>query len=175
VYLGAGGGGNAHDTLLRSTAALLTRGEKRELVVERCLTALIAAAVCSGLTIDATRERPIIEGMCDDWIAKHPEICEREPDERPTLHPFLNSAAGTDTRLPPMEWAVADRYPLGHASLCSGDGGTGKSRIKLHLCVAHVLGRDWLGVNPKQGPALFIDAEDGEQEIHRRLAHILDH
>src|SRR5262245_38926072 len=51
VYLGAGGGGNAHDTLLRCSAALLTCGEKREDVVERCLAALIAAAARSGLTI----------------------------------------------------------------------------------------------------------------------------
>ena len=38
-----------------------------------------------------------------------------------------------------------------------------------------MLGREWLGVNPKQGPALFIDAEDDEHELHRRLAQILDH
>src|SRR5262249_19128955 len=75
----------------------------------------------------------------------------------------------------PMEWAVPDRYPIGHASLCSGDGGTGKSRTKLHLCVAHVLGREWLGVHPEPGAALFIDAEDDEKEVHRRLGQILDH
>jgi RecA-family ATPase len=175
VYRGPGGGGNAHDTLLRCSAALLTRGEKREPVIERCLAALEAAAARSGLMIDPGRERPIIEGMCDDWIAKHPEIKERESDERPILLPFLNFAAWDDMPVPPMEWAVPDRYPIGHATLCSGDGGTGKSRTKLHLCAAHVLGRDWLGVNPKQGPALFVDAEDDEQEIHRRLAQILEH
>src|SRR5262249_3035809 len=175
VYLGAGGGGNAHDTLLRCTAALLTRGEKLELVIEHCLAALVAAAARSGLTIDPAREQSIITGMCDDWIAKHPEISERESDERSILLPFINFATWDDKPVPPMEWAVPDRYPIGHASLCSGDGGTGKSRTKLHLCVAHVLGRDWLGVNPKPGPALFVDAEDDEQELHRRLAQILDH
>src|SRR6516225_2773252 len=72
VYLGAGGGGNAHDTLLRCSAALLTRGEKREVVIERCLAALALAAVRSGLTIDPTREQSIIADMCDSWIAKHP-------------------------------------------------------------------------------------------------------
>jgi Protein of unknown function (DUF3987) len=72
VYRGAGGGGNAHDTLLRCTAALLTRDEKREAVVERCLAALTLAAARSGLTIDPAREQAIIEGMCDSWIAKHP-------------------------------------------------------------------------------------------------------
>ena len=175
IYLGTGGGGNAHDTLLRCSAAMLSRGEKREVIIARCLAALEAAAARSGLTIDPAQERSIIEKMCDDWIKKHPEINERESDERPILLPFINFATWDDMPVPPMEWAVPDRYPIGHASLCSGDGGTGKSRIKLHLCAAHVLGREWLGVLPKQGPALFIDAEDGEQEIHRRLAQILDH
>jgi len=84
VYRGGGGGGNAHDTLLRCTAALLTRGEKRDAVVERCLTALTAAAARSNLIIDPTREQHIIEKMCDDWIAKHPEIGERKSKEKPS-------------------------------------------------------------------------------------------
>src|SRR5262249_44460569 len=83
VYLGAGGGGNAHDTLLRCSAALLTCGEKREDVVERCLAALIAAAARSGLTINPAREQATIADMCDSWITKHPEIEEDESDEAP--------------------------------------------------------------------------------------------
>jgi RecA-family ATPase len=174
-YRGPGGGGNTHDTLLRCSAALLTSGAKREDVVARCLAALEAAAARHGLTIDPAREQATIEEMCDAWLKKHPEITERESDERSILLPFINFVAWDDMPVPPMEWAVPDRYPIGHASLCSGDGGTGKSRTKLHLCVAHVLGRDWLGVDPKPGPALFVDAEDDEHELHRRLAQILEH
>jgi RecA-family ATPase len=174
-YRGPGGGGNAHDTLLRCSAALLTSGAKREDVIARCLAALEAAAARHGLTIDPAREQAIIEEMCADWLKKHPEIHERESDERSILLPFINFAAWDDMPVPAMEWAVPDRYPIGHASLCSGDGGTGKSRTKLHMCVAHVLGREWLGVNPKPGPALFVDAEDDEHELHRRLAQILEH
>jgi len=82
VYLGAGGGGNAHDTLLRCSAALLTRGEERGSVIERCLTALALAAARSGHNIDPAREQAIIADMCDSWIAK---ISEREPEnESPT-------------------------------------------------------------------------------------------
>ena len=80
TYLGPGGGGNAHDTLLRCSAALLTRGEKREIVIERCLAALALAAARSGLTIDPTREQAIIVNMCDSWIAK---ISERGPGNEP--------------------------------------------------------------------------------------------
>jgi hypothetical protein len=83
VYRGAGGGGNAHDTLLRCTAALLNRGEKRQLIIERCLAALALAAARAGLVIDPAREQSIIADMCDSWIAKHPEIEERESKEEP--------------------------------------------------------------------------------------------
>jgi hypothetical protein len=57
TYLGPGGGGNAHDTLLRCSAALLTRGEKREIVIERCLAALALAAARSGLTMNHCANR----------------------------------------------------------------------------------------------------------------------
>jgi RecA-family ATPase len=38
-----------------------------------------------------------------------------------------------------------------------------------------VLGRDWLGTMPMEGPAMYIDAEDDKDVIHRRLAAIVDH
>ena len=78
VYLGPGGGGNAHDTLLRCTAAMLTRGEDRQAVVARALTALQAAAERSGIALDLERERRTIEEMCQSWVSKHPEIGEHD-------------------------------------------------------------------------------------------------
>ena len=84
LYRGGGGGGNAHETLLRCSAALLTRGEQREVVVERCLAALALAAARSGLTIDPGKEQVIIADMCDSWIAKHPPESEQhETEEEP--------------------------------------------------------------------------------------------
>jgi hypothetical protein len=35
--------------------------------------------------------------------------------------------------------------------------------------VAHVLGRDWLQVLPEPAPFLYLNAEDEEGELHRRL------
>jgi RecA-family ATPase len=46
---------------------------------------------------------------------------------------------------------------------------------QLHLSAAVVLGRDWLGTVPEQGPAIFIDAEDDPGVLHRRLAAIKQH
>jgi len=41
--------------------------------------------------------------------------------------------------------------------------------------VAHVIGKDWLGSMPEPGPAIYIGAEDDENEIHIRLAAIAAH
>ena len=41
--------------------------------------------------------------------------------------------------------------------------------------VAHVTGKDWLGSMPEPGPAIYIGAEDDEDEIHIRLANIAEH
>ncbi|MEO0328533.1 MAG: AAA family ATPase [Pseudomonadota bacterium] len=51
-----------------------------------------------------------------------------------------------------------------------GDGGTGKSLIAQQLAVATVTGKQWLGQNVRQGPAIYLSAEDSTDELHRRLA-----
>jgi RecA-family ATPase len=45
----------------------------------------------------------------------------------------------------------------------------------LQLSVATVLGRDWLGSMPEQGPVIFVSAEDDAEELHRRLSPIIAH
>jgi RecA-family ATPase len=64
---------------------------------------------------------------------------------------------------------------MGETGLLSGEGGAGKSTTLLHLGAAHVLSVDWLGAVVDKGPALFIDCEDNERVIHRRLAAICNH
>jgi hypothetical protein len=72
-----------------------------------------------------------------------------------------------------QEYTVPDRIPAANVTLFSGEGAAGKSTIYLQLAAAHALGRDWLGAKPQPGSALFIDAEDGERVIHKRLGDIL--
>jgi RecA-family ATPase len=62
--------------------------------------------------------------------------------------------------------------PLHQAGLFSGEGGTGKSMIELMKNVAHVTGKDWLGLLPEPGPTIYVGAEDSEDEIHIHLAAI---
>jgi RecA-family ATPase len=56
-----------------------------------------------------------------------------------------------------------------------GEGAAGKSLIELQQAVAHALNVKWLDAEAMPGKTLFIDAEDGDQVIHKRLADILQH
>lgn len=76
---------------------------------------------------------------------------------------------------PAQEWTVKERIPRRQVTLFTGEGGTGKSTIGLHLCCAHVLGRDCLTELPEFGPAFFIDAEDELSVVGRRLDFIRRH
>jgi RecA-family ATPase len=76
------------------------------------------------------------------------------------------------TPIPEREWAVHNRIPMRQVFLLSGEGAVGKSILELMLCVAHVLGRDWLGAPVKQGPAIYYGCEDEGDELRRRLAAI---
>ena len=96
---------------------------------------------------------------------------KQPPKELPPL-PFINMSKWDNEPVPQQQWAVPDRIPLEQTTLFTGEGGYGKSTILEHLCAAHALGRDWLGSLPEFGPAIFLEAEDGEKPIHRRLASI---
>jgi RecA-family ATPase len=88
---------------------------------------------------------------------------------------FANIETWASTEPAPREWAVPDRFPLRSVSLLSGEGSVGKSILLMQLASAHVLGKDWLGTLPEQGPALYLNAEDEEGELHRRLADTAAH
>ena len=77
--------------------------------------------------------------------------------------------------LPERKWAIRDCVPLHQVGLFSGEGGTGKSILELMKNVAHVTGKDWLGLLPEPGPTIYVGAEDSEDEIHIRLAAIAKH
>jgi RecA-family ATPase len=89
--------------------------------------------------------------------------------------PFVDTTRWRSEEPPEREWAVPDRIPLRQVALFSGEGAAGKSTILLHECAAHPLDREWLGVMPTPGPTFFIDAEDDQNEVWRRLAAIARH
>jgi RecA-family ATPase len=88
---------------------------------------------------------------------------------------WIEMSAWDHEPVPERQWAIRDRVPLNQAGLLSGEGGTGKSIIELMKDIAHVTGKDWLGSLPVTGPAIYLGAEDDEDELHIRLAAIAAH
>jgi RecA-family ATPase len=103
-----------------------------------------------------------------------PIAVDKNAPPSPPLQWLDMSTWDTDP-VPERKWAIKDRVPLNQAGLFSGEGGTGKSIIELAKNVAHVTGKDWLGSLPEPGPAIYIGAEDDKDEIHIRLAAIVQH
>jgi RecA-family ATPase len=64
---------------------------------------------------------------------------------------------------------------LENVGLFSGEGGQGKSSLVQQLCVAHVIGSEWLGCVPVQRPAIYIECEDSERVLRWRLTVIAAH
>jgi RecA-family ATPase len=102
-----------------------------------------------------------------------------EPDEddehKASPLPFINMSNWDSKKPPERPWAVLNRIPLRQPTLFSGEGAIGKSLLELHLSAAHVLGRDWLGSLPELGPAIYFGVEDEQDELHRRLAAVVEH
>jgi RecA-family ATPase len=69
-------------------------------------------------------------------------------------------------------WLVDGIIPRRKVTLLSGDGGTGKSLLALQLAAAVAVGGEWLGIAVKQGKALFLTAEDEDQDLCDRIQDI---
>jgi RecA-family ATPase len=134
--------------------------------------------ITPGTLIHLAREAGVdlslLRKLVESKSAAPEEAAQATAAELPPLT-FINLSKWDNEPLPEREWAVPNRIPLRHTGLFSGEGGAGKSYIALHLCVAHVLNRTWLHSMPTPGPAIFVDAEDDENEIHIRLGSVLKH
>jgi RecA-family ATPase len=97
-----------------------------------------------------------------------------EPKPLPPLV-FVDMSTWDDEPLPEQDWTVRDIIPARQVTLFSGHGAAGKSTVGLYLDAAHVTAGPWLNFMPEPGSAFFIDAEDEERVIHRRLGAITQH
>jgi len=89
--------------------------------------------------------------------------------------PYVDMSSWDVNPAPEREWAVDNRIPMYQPHLTTGHGAIGKSLLELTRAVAHVLGRPWLRMPVRQGPVIYLGAEDEEHELHRRLEAILRH
>ena len=85
---------------------------------------------------------------------------------------FFKASTLAGKPVPVRPFHVPGFIPGRTVTLLNADGGMGKSLIALQLCCATALGRKWLNREVEPGRALFISAEDDQDELHRRLADI---
>jgi RecA-family ATPase len=104
---------------------------------------------------------------------------EHESQSRPELLSspltFINTDRWDDEPAPEPEYVVPGVVPAAQVTLFTGEGGTGKSILEFQLCAAHVLSKKWLGMTPKPGPAIFLDAEDAENVMRWRAMRIVEY
>jgi RecA-family ATPase len=120
----------------------------------------------------------------DDWVTERIARVFSQANSTPVIGAsatsgplnFIDPAQWQGQEIPPRRWLVPYRIPLANVTMLNGDGAAGKTTIALQLGAATPRGTDWLGsVIDTPGPALFMTAEEDRDEIHRRLAAIVDH
>jgi RecA-family ATPase len=85
---------------------------------------------------------------------------------------FRSAADLEGVTVPDRPWLVPDLIPGRTVTLLYGDGGTGKSLLSLQLAVAVATGGRWIGRECASGLAVFLSAEDEQDELHRRLIDV---
>lgn len=99
------------------------------------------------------------------------ETLSTSPKINPTLQ-RLDVSRMLKEPPPPVPWIVDGIVARGYLTVIHGDGGIGKSFLALQLCVAAMSGGRFLDRDTKRCRVLYVDAENGEGEAHRRL-HLL--
>jgi RecA-family ATPase len=139
-----------------------------------------AAAACLLVHDDgeAATAATIASGLRSGELKPHADLADTKPDEGGNADEpltFIDMSKWDSEPPPPRLWSVRERVPLRQPTLFSGEGAIGKTLLSLQLLVAHALGRDWIGMLPELGPAIYFGCEDDADEIHRRVADIAAH
>ena len=80
------------------------------------------------------------------------------------------------SKLPAREWLYGGHYQRGIITATVGPGGSGKSSADLVELIAMCTGRNLLGEQPLiRCRAWYHNAEDGTEEIYRRIAAVCQH
>jgi RecA-family ATPase len=169
-----------HDSLRDLAASYLTAGVTED-AARRLLETLmlqVRSEQRDNRWVERWREIPrAVRSAAVKFVKSSGEIIREQPSSTEPQQPlpYINMSNWDNEPVPQQEWSVLGRIPRYQTALFSGEGAIGKSTIELHRVAAHVLGRDWLGTMPEEGPAIFIDTEDHADVLHRRLAAITHH
>ena len=86
------------------------------------------------------------------------------------------SGASIPSKIPAREWLYGGHYQRGIITATVGPGGGGKSSLDLVELIAMCTGRNLLGEQPLlRCRAWYHNAEDGTDEIYRRIAAVCQH
>jgi hypothetical protein len=101
-----------HWTQVSVSAALLNRGTSIEEVIEILLAATRAAAGLFGAGWNWTREERAIRGMCETWLAKHPEKKAAEDAAATEAQDLDTPSSATADLFDPWQRFSAPAFPL---------------------------------------------------------------
>jgi hypothetical protein len=82
---------------------------------------------------------------------------------------FLDVARMTAEAPPPVSWLARGVLPRAALTALYAPGGDGKSLLSMALAAAIAHGGELAGIECEQGGTVYLDAENGEWEIHRRV------
>jgi KaiC/GvpD/RAD55 family RecA-like ATPase len=82
---------------------------------------------------------------------------------------FLDVAAMVAKAPPPVPWLAPPVLPRAALTALYAPGGDGKSLFSMALAAAIAHGGELAGIECEQGTTVYLDAENGEHEIHRRV------
>lgn len=80
-----------------------------------------------------------------------------------------------DVVLPPLEFVVERRLPVGVPTLLASHGGVGKSKLGLQMAVCVTAGLDFMGLETMRVPVTVFSAEDSELDLRHRLKQVFTH
>jgi KaiC/GvpD/RAD55 family RecA-like ATPase len=82
---------------------------------------------------------------------------------------FLDVASMAATAPQPVPWLAPPVLPRGTLTALYAPGGDGKSLLSMALAAAIAHGSELAGIECEHGVTIYLDAENGEREIHRRV------
>lgn len=170
--------GSRNGTLNRAAFALGQLAAGGELDGHLAADRLASAARAVGLDLSeavATINSGLSAGMAQP--RGRPDrplqaVAEALPPPPERTSRFYSAAELEGRPVPARQWLVHGLVPMKTVTLFGGDGGTGKSLLALMLAASAATGRAWLNMAVPKGRALFLSAEDDDDELHMRLADI---
>ena len=82
---------------------------------------------------------------------------------------FLDISAMVTEAPPPVPWLAPPVLPRAALTALYARGGDGKSLFSMALAAAIAHGGELAGIECEHGTTVYLDAENGEHEIHRRV------